>query len=169
MIGSHRSNLVFRIIFFLNLSLIIRHTSEVHDQVIDLLRQLRRLQDLQVSVEVRFITVNDNFAEFIGVDFDFSIQSDLFGPKSSFVVPNPAAVPVVPGPDGGGTGGGGGAGALVPPFLVNPQRDHSLGNRLPLTLGVGNAQPGTGPQRFTSDEAAYVVQECRQMTLGDAS
>src|SRR5690606_9800207 len=36
--------------FFLNLSLIIRHTSEVHDQVIDLLRQLRRLQDLQVSV-----------------------------------------------------------------------------------------------------------------------
>ena len=31
----------------------------------------RKLQDLQVSVEVRFITVSDNFFEQIGVDFDF--------------------------------------------------------------------------------------------------
>ena len=43
--------------FMLSISLIIKHTAEVHDQVADLLRQLRRLQDLQVSVEVRFITV----------------------------------------------------------------------------------------------------------------
>ena len=146
--------------FFLNLSLIIRHTSEVHDQVIDLLRQLRRLQDLQVSVEVRFITVNDNFAEFIGVDFDFSIQSDLFGPKSSFVVPNPAAVPVVPGAGGGGGGGGGGGAATaVPPYLVNPARDHSLGNRQPLVLGVGNSQPGVGTQRFTDNLQIPVLQD----------
>ncbi|QDV34128.1 type II secretory pathway, component PulD [Tautonia plasticadhaerens] len=146
--------------FFLNLSLIIRHTSEVHDQVIDLLRQLRRLQDLQVSVEVRFITVNDNFAEFIGVDFDFSIQSDLFGPKSSFVVPNPAAVPVVPGAGGGGGGGGGGgAAAAAPPYLVNPARDHSLGNRQPLVLGVGNSQPGVGTQRFTDNLQIPVLQD----------
>ncbi|WP_169976121.1 type II secretory pathway, component PulD [Tautonia rosea] len=139
--------------FFLNLSLIIRHTSDVHDQVIDLLRQLRRLQDLQVSVEVRFITVNDSFAEFIGVDFDFSIQSDLFGPKSSFVVPNPAAEPIVPGP---GTGTDGEA---IAPWLVNPQRDISLGNRKPLTLGVGNAQPGIGSQRFTGDLQIPVLQD----------
>jgi type II secretory pathway component GspD/PulD (secretin)/tetratricopeptide (TPR) repeat protein len=144
--------------FFLNLSLIIRHTSEVHDQVIDLLRQLRRLQDLQVSVEVRFITVNDNFAEFIGVDFDFSIQSDLFGPKSSFVVPNPAAVPVVPGVGGDG-GGGGGAAAAAAPYLVNPARDHSLGNRQPLVLGVGNSQPGIGSQRFTENLQIPVLQD----------
>ena len=45
--------------FFLSISLIIKHTAEVHEQVADLLRQLRRLQDLQVSVEVRFITVQD--------------------------------------------------------------------------------------------------------------
>ena len=98
--------------FYLNISLIIRHTAEVHDEVVDLLRQLRRLQDLQVSVEVRFITVNDDFFEFIGVDFDFAIQSDLFGPKSSFVTQNPASVPVVPGP-GGGTGGGTGGGGTT--------------------------------------------------------
>ena len=65
--------------FFLSISLIIRHTAEVHDQVADLLRQLRRLQDLQVSIEVRFITVSDNFFEQIGVDFDFQIQSDTVG------------------------------------------------------------------------------------------
>ena len=76
--------------FFLSISLIIKHTAEVHDQVADLLRQLRRLQDLQVSVEVRFITVNDTFFEFIGVDFDFQIQSDTVGKHSTFAIPNPA-------------------------------------------------------------------------------
>jgi type II secretory pathway component GspD/PulD (secretin) len=77
--------------FFLSISLIIRHTSEVHEQVADLLRQLRRLQDLQVSIEVRFITVADNFFEFIGVDFDFQIQSDTVGKHATFATPNPAA------------------------------------------------------------------------------
>ena len=77
--------------FFLSISLIIKHTAEVHEQVADLLRQLRRLQDLQVSVEVRFITVNDTFFEFIGVDFDFQIQSDTVGKHSTFAVPNPLA------------------------------------------------------------------------------
>jgi len=77
--------------FFLSISLIIRHTSEVHEQIADLLRQLRRLQDLQVSIEVRFITVSDNFFEFIGVDFDFNIQSDTVGKHTTFAAPNPAA------------------------------------------------------------------------------
>ncbi|WP_250846819.1 type II secretory pathway, component PulD [Aquisphaera insulae] len=100
--------------FFLSISLIIRHTSEVHEQIADLLRQLRRLQDLQVSIEVRFITVTDNFFEQIGVDFDFSIQSDSVGKKSTWAVPNSAAqvipVPGTPGTTGGtaGTGGTGG-------------------------------------------------------------
>jgi type II secretory pathway component GspD/PulD (secretin) len=106
--------------FFLSISLIIRHTAEVHEQIADLLRQLRRLQDLQVSVEVRFITVTDDFFEQIGVDFDFSIQSDAVGKHSTFAFPNPAAelipVPGTPGTTGGTTAGttggvgGGGAG-----------------------------------------------------------
>ena len=75
--------------FFLSISLIIRHTAEVHDQIADLLRQLRRLQDLQVSIEVRFITVTDDFFEQIGVDFDFSINSDSVGKHSTFAVPEP--------------------------------------------------------------------------------
>ncbi len=60
--------------FETNLSLVVSQTQEVHDQIADLLKQLRRLQDLQVTIEVRFITVSDNFFERIGVDFDFQIE-----------------------------------------------------------------------------------------------
>ena len=42
----------------------------------ELLEQLRKMQDLQVTIEVRFITLNDNFYERIGVNFDFQ-----FGPQ----------------------------------------------------------------------------------------
>ncbi|MFO0900408.1 MAG: hypothetical protein U0836_23485 [Pirellulales bacterium] len=56
-----------------NLSLVISQTQDVHEQIVDLLEQLRRLQDLQVTIEVRFITLDDNFFERIGVDFDFNI------------------------------------------------------------------------------------------------
>ncbi len=52
-----------------NLSLVISQTQEVHEEIVDLLEQLRRNQDLQVTIEVRFITLNDNFFEQIGVDF----------------------------------------------------------------------------------------------------
>ncbi len=82
--------------FFLSISLIIRHTAEIHDQVADLLRQLRRLQDLQVSIEVRFITVSDDFFEQIGVDFNFQINSKAVGRKSTLAVQNPAATLFTP-------------------------------------------------------------------------
>lgn len=88
------------------LSLVIRQTSAVHEQIADLLKQLRKLQDLQVAVEVRFISVSDNFFERIGVDFDFNVQDTL------------GDVPGVPAfgsrqltfPGGAGQGGGGGGG-----------------------------------------------------------
>ena len=63
------------------LSLVIRQTQKVHDEIRDLLEQLRRLQDLQVTIEVRFVSVSDNFFERIGVDFDFDLASSLGGPK----------------------------------------------------------------------------------------
>ena len=129
--------------FFLNISLIIRHTAEVHDDIVDLLRQLRRLQDLQVSVEVRFITVSDSFFEQIGVDFDFSIQSDAVGKGSSFAIQNPAAIP-------GSTTTG--ATTAVNPFLINPIRDHAIGGQPPLTIGhTGNSGGNGNPGEFTSD------------------
>jgi general secretion pathway protein D len=59
-----------------NLSLVISQTQDVHEQIADLLDQLRRLQDLQITIEVRFITLNDDFFERIGVDFDFRIDDN---------------------------------------------------------------------------------------------
>lgn len=60
--------------FDANLSLVVSQTQEVHEKLADLLEQLRRLQDLQVTIEVRFITLSDRFFERIGVDFDFAIS-----------------------------------------------------------------------------------------------
>lgn len=59
-----------------NLSLVISTTSDVHDQIADLLESLRRLQNLQITIEVRFITLSDAFAEQIGVDFDFQVDDN---------------------------------------------------------------------------------------------
>jgi len=57
-----------------NLSLVISQTQSIHEKVADLLEQLRRLQDLQVTIEVRFIRLTDSFFERIGIDFDFNIR-----------------------------------------------------------------------------------------------
>uniref|UniRef100_A0A7C4QX10 Type II/III secretion system secretin-like domain-containing protein n=1 Tax=Schlesneria paludicola TaxID=360056 RepID=A0A7C4QX10_9PLAN len=64
------------------LSLVVRQTQKVHEEIADLLTQLRRLQDLQVTIEVRIVTVTDQFFERIGIDFDFNIQDTVGGPNS---------------------------------------------------------------------------------------
>ncbi len=99
--------------FFLNISLIIRHTAEIHEDVQDLLRQLRRLQDLQISVEVRFITVEDSFFEQIGVDFDVDIHTNSVGRKTSFAVPVQNILSIsIGGLTAGSTATGGAAGGV---------------------------------------------------------
>jgi general secretion pathway protein D len=62
-----------------NLSLVISQTQAVHEEIADLLEQLRRLQDLQVTIEVRFIRLNDTFFERIGIDFDMNIEDRTIG------------------------------------------------------------------------------------------
>ena len=63
------------------------------------LEQLRRLQDLQVTIEVRFIRLTDNFFERIGIDFDFNIEdgsaiADLSNTPGSVFEPNRASATV---------------------------------------------------------------------------
>ena len=62
--------------FVPNLSLIVSQTQEIQDQIQDLLAKLRELNDVQIVVEVRFITLAENFFERIGIDFDFNIASN---------------------------------------------------------------------------------------------
>ncbi|OHB80955.1 MAG: hypothetical protein A2V98_17970 [Planctomycetes bacterium RBG_16_64_12] len=70
--------------FETNLSIVVSQTQEVHEEIVDLLEQLRRMQDLQVTIEVRFITLNDSFFERIGIDFDFEIDDDIDRPFQVF-------------------------------------------------------------------------------------
>lgn len=60
-----------------NLSLVVSAPQTTHERITDLLESLRRLQDLQVTIEVKFITLNDNFFERIGVDFDLKIDDNV--------------------------------------------------------------------------------------------
>jgi general secretion pathway protein D len=70
-----------------NLSLVVSQTQDIHADIADLLQQLRRLQDLQVTIEVRFITLRDNFFERVGIDFDFQVD-DNTGFTSNSVLPD---------------------------------------------------------------------------------
>lgn len=83
-----------------NLSLVISTTSDVHDQIVDLLESLRRLQNLQITIEVRFITLSDTFYEQIGIDFDVqfddnakTIPADDSGPSVTIGLSDGNGVP----------------------------------------------------------------------------
>ncbi len=48
---------------------------EVRDEISDTIDRLRNLEDLDVSTEIRFITLNDTFFERIGVDFNVMVPN----------------------------------------------------------------------------------------------
>lgn len=60
----------------LGMALIVNQTPDIQEQIQDLLASLRRLQDLEVAVEVRFITIAEGFYERIGVNFNMNIKTD---------------------------------------------------------------------------------------------
>jgi type II secretory pathway component GspD/PulD (secretin) len=66
--------------FPLTMSLVIDQTPDVQEQIADLLAALRRLQDQEVSLEVRFLSVPESlFCERIGMDFN---NTGADGPKA---------------------------------------------------------------------------------------
>lgn len=69
--------------FNLTKSLSIRQTEENHEQTAALLEKLRSMLDLQISVEVRFITISDEYTEKIGVNFNASIATDAPSTENS--------------------------------------------------------------------------------------
>jgi type II secretory pathway component GspD/PulD (secretin) len=54
-------------------TLVINQTLDIQEQVADLLQALRRLQDQEVAIEVRLITVDEDYYERIGLDFSMNI------------------------------------------------------------------------------------------------
>jgi len=124
--------------FDTNLSLVISTTQEVHDEIADLLEQLRRLQDLQVTIEVRFITLNDTFFERIGVDFDFNIQTGVNQPLNMTAIPTQANGSLSPIQDGIRAAPGG------PSQLIGLDNTGNPGVALGPTIGGGVGAGGAG-------------------------
>ncbi|MCH8830021.1 MAG: hypothetical protein IID45_10640, partial [Planctomycetes bacterium] len=69
--------------FETTLSLVIRQTQKVHEEIADLLKQLRRLQDLQVTIEVRFVTVAVVVGIFVISMIAFGSVKQIFFPSST--------------------------------------------------------------------------------------
>jgi type II secretory pathway component GspD/PulD (secretin) len=57
----------------LGLALVVNQTGDIQEQIVDLLNALRRLQDLQIAIELRLVSVAEAFYERIGVDFSMNI------------------------------------------------------------------------------------------------
>ncbi|MGE3406149.1 MAG: hypothetical protein AB7I37_04995 [Pirellulales bacterium] len=58
----------------------IQQGQDLIEQTQAMLNQLRRLQDLQVAVEPRFIAVTDDFYDRLGVDFNLNANNNVDGP-----------------------------------------------------------------------------------------
>ena len=62
-----------------NLSITVSAPQETQDKVQALLEKLRELNDVQIVVEVRFVTLQDDFFERVGIDFDFQFNDNTGG------------------------------------------------------------------------------------------
>jgi len=68
--------------FPLTMSLVINQTPDVQKQVCELLNTLRRQQDVEVALEVKVVTISEDYCEQIGVNFDRdTTQKDQLGLK----------------------------------------------------------------------------------------
>jgi type II secretory pathway component GspD/PulD (secretin) len=74
--------------------LIVTHTSRAHQELIELLRQLREAKDLQVAVETKFITLTHNYLEQIGVDLDIILNQGNAGLDQALIGTDRALDPV---------------------------------------------------------------------------
>ncbi|MBI1913939.1 MAG: hypothetical protein HYS12_04275 [Planctomycetes bacterium] len=62
--------------FPLGMTLVINQTLDIQEQIADLFAALRRLQDQEVVIEVRLITIADAFFERLGMDLNINIKTD---------------------------------------------------------------------------------------------
>ncbi len=60
----------------LGMALIINQTPDIQEQIYELLQALRRLQDQEVAIEVRFVSIAESFFERIGLDFNVNIKTN---------------------------------------------------------------------------------------------
>ncbi|HVK13692.1 MAG TPA: hypothetical protein VM597_33405 [Gemmataceae bacterium] len=127
--------------FPLGLALVINQSPEVIEEVERLLESLRKVQDLEVSIEVKVVSLGETFFERIGVDFSMGIPTNA-GPNGG---PN-TGESTVPGLNGGLNSrnfSGNVLGLQTPrqptPDLDIPIRATSFGRAIPPFGGFGNS------------------------------
>ena len=91
-----------------NLSIVVSAPQSTQDKVQQLLEKLRELNDVQIVVEVRFVTLQDDFFERVGIDFDFSIDDNTGGAATNALGDNVLV------------NGGSGVVGIAPPPSSNP-------------------------------------------------
>src|SRR5262249_36096418 len=64
--------------FPLGHALVVSQVQEVQEEVQALLNALRKLQDIQISIEMRIVSVSEKFFEKIGLDFDVNIKTPQY-------------------------------------------------------------------------------------------
>ncbi len=79
----------------MGLAMVINQPQEIQEDIQTLLATLRKLQDLQVSVELRAVLVSETFFERIGVDFNMNIQTPTSPTEQSLVTGNFVPAPFV--------------------------------------------------------------------------
>lgn len=149
--------------FPMGLALVITQPQEVQEEVQLLLQTLRKLQDLQVSVELRAVLVSETFFERIGVDFNMNIQTPISRTEPSLLqnsfVPAPFLNRVGRGLNM--VSGLTSAGTLTPDLNV-PISNHSFNFTTPQ---FGGYQPTAGLQlglAFLSDIQVFMFLEAVQ-------
>jgi type II secretory pathway component GspD/PulD (secretin) len=73
----------------IGLAMVVNQSPEVIEEVERLLESLRKLQDLEVSIEVKVVSLAETFYERIGVDFSMGIPTNakpIGGPNQGFAV-----------------------------------------------------------------------------------
>jgi Flp pilus assembly secretin CpaC len=60
----------------LGMALVVSATEDIQEQIQDLLQALRKLQDLEVAIEMRLVSVSESFYERIGVNFQVNVPTN---------------------------------------------------------------------------------------------
>jgi type II secretory pathway component GspD/PulD (secretin) len=150
----------------LTLALIVNQTPDIQEQIQDLLAALRRLQDQEVAIEVRFITVSEDFFERIGVNFNVNIVTDRLTQKFEPALVNNAFVQdpnnFINNLNFGRFLSGAGPGGTLTPTLDVPITNNSFFNTFPT---YGRYIPGGGLAlglAFLSDIQVFLFLEAVQ-------
>jgi type II secretory pathway component GspD/PulD (secretin) len=160
----------------LGMALVINQTPDIQEQVQELLTALRRLQDVEVAIEVRFITISEAFYERIGIDFNLNIQTNntknsaqivaqQFQPAgfNNVFTPKDFLVGLLPGGQGGQ--GNNAPGAYTADLNI-PVQSSSFGPAVPpfggFPGGVGNDGGLSLGLAFLSDIQVFLFMEAAQ-------